>query len=161
MDTQKKLLDLMNDFDTAMLITKTDDGMLDARPMAVAEITDHGELWFVTDRNSGKIADLMLSREVAITMQSSWKFVSLSGNATVVDDQAKIESLWNETWKIWFPEGKTAPSITLLKIEPQRGEYWDNSGLSGVKYLIQAGKAYLQGERAEPSESVNASVTLK
>lgn len=160
MDKQEKLIDLIQDFDNAMLVTKTDDGSLDARPMAVADATDDGELWFVTDRNSGKIADLMLDRDVAVTMQSSRKFVTLSGECRVVDDRAKIESLWKEVWKVWFPDGKSDPSIVLLKIEPARGEYWDNSGVAGLKYLIKAGKAYLQGERANVDESVNASVTL-
>lgn len=160
MDTQKKLIDLMRDFDNAMLVTKSDDGSLDARPMAVAEVTEEGELWFVTDRNSGKIADLMLDRDVALTLQSSRRFVTISGRCRVVDDQAKIESLWSEAWKIWFPEGKSDASIVLLKIEPERGEYWDNSGVAGLKYLIKAGRAYLQGAKAEADESVNASVSL-
>lgn len=160
MDTHEKLIGLIRDFDNAMLVTKTDEGKLDARPMAVADVTDAGELWFVTDRNSGKIADLMLAREVAVTMQGSRKFVTITGEARVVDDQAKIESLWSEAWKIWFPAGKNDSSIVLLKIKPERGEYWDNSGFAGVKYLIKAGKAYLQGERPEIDESVNASVSM-
>ena len=160
MNTEEKLIDLIQDFDNAMLVTKSDHGSLDARPMAVAQATDNGELWFVTDRNSGKIADLMLDRDVAVTMQGSRKFVTLSGECRVVDDQAKLEKLWKEVWKVWFPEGKLDSSIVLLKIEPQRGEYWDNSGVAGIKYVIKAGKAYLEGERAETDSSVNASVSL-
>ncbi|KAA1261468.1 Pyridoxamine 5'-phosphate oxidase [Rubripirellula obstinata] len=160
MNTQEKLIDLIQDFDNAMLVTKTDDGALDARPMAVARATDEGALWFVSDRNSGKIADLMLDRDVAITMQSSRKFVTISGECRVVDDQAMIEELWSEAWKVWFPDGKSDPSIVLLKIVPERGEYWDNSGVAGLKYLIKAGKAYLQGERAATDASVNASVSM-
>lgn len=160
MNTESKLIDLIHDFDNAMLVTKTDDGELDARPMAVAEATDQGELWFVSDRNSGKIADLMLDRDVAITMQSRTKFVTLSGKCRVVDDQAKVNSLWKEAWSVWFPDGKSDPSIILLKIQPSRGEYWDNSGASGIRYLIKAGKAYLQGKQAETDEPINASVSL-
>ncbi len=160
MDTHEKLIGLMGDFDNAMLVTRTDDGQLDARPMAVADLTDAGELWFVTDRSSGKIADLMLDREVVVTMQGSGKYVSVSGQARVVDDRAKIESLWSEAWKVWFPKGKDDASITLLKIVPERGEYWDSSGLTGIKYLIKAGKAYLQGEKPEKEASINASVSM-
>ncbi|TWT95083.1 pyridoxamine 5'-phosphate oxidase family protein [Neorhodopirellula pilleata] len=159
MNTEEKLIDLVHDFDTAMLVTKTDDG-LHARPMAVAQATDDGELWFVTDRHSGKIADLMLDRDVAITMQSSRKFVALSGECRVVDDRAKVKELWQEGWKVWFPNGPTDPSITLLKVEPSRGEYWDNSGVEGLKYLVKAGMAYLQGDRASTDASINASVSL-
>jgi general stress protein 26 len=160
MDTQRKLIDLLHEFDTAMLVTRSGDGSLDARPMAVAKVEDDGQLWFVTDRHSGKIADLAIDTEVAITMQSSRKFVSLSGTASTVDDQAKLDELWSEAWKVWFPEGKKSESIILLRIEPARGEYWDNSGFNGVKYLLKAGQAYLQGKKPETDASTNASVSL-
>jgi general stress protein 26 len=114
----------------------------------------------VTDRNSGKVDDLNMDSEVAITMQSSNKFVSLSGTASIVEDQAKINELWREVWKVWFPEGKESESVILLRIEPTRGEYWDNSGLNGVKYLLKAGKAYLQGTKPETDAAINASVSL-
>ena len=128
--------------------------------MAIAEATEQGAIWFVTERNSSKIADLMLDQDVAVTMQSSNKFVTLSGKCHVVHDQSKIEALWRETWKVWFPGGKTDSSMILLKVQPNRGEYWDNGGLQGLKYLIKAGKAYLTGERAEVDEKINASVSM-
>jgi len=128
--------------------------------MAVAQVTEEGDLWFVTDRHSGKVAELTLDSDVAVTMQSSNKFVALSGKAVAVDDQQKLEELWQESWKVWFPKGKASPSIILLRIETSEGEYWDNSGAAGAKYLIQAGKAYLQGERAQTDSTTNASVSL-
>ncbi len=160
MDTHYKLIDLLNDFDTAMLVTRDDHGSLDARPMAVAQVEGDGRIRFVTDRNSGKIANLIFDSEVAVTMQSSNKFVSLSGKANAVDDRTKLDELWSETWKVWFPEGKASESIVLLCIEPARGEYWDNSGLNGVKYLLKAGKAYLQVKQPDTDAATNASVSL-
>ncbi|QDV68928.1 Pyridoxamine 5'-phosphate oxidase [Rosistilla carotiformis] len=160
MDTHQKLIDLIKDFDNAMLVTRSNDRTLDARPMAIAEVEEGGEMWFVTDRNSGKVADLMLDVEVAVTMQGKGKFVSISGTAQAVDDRAKLNELWNEAWKVWFPEGKASEAIVLLRIEPIHGQYWDNSGLQGISYLIKAGKAYLQGERPSTSDATNAFVPL-
>jgi general stress protein 26 len=105
MNTYEKLIDLIRDFDNAMLVTKNDEASLEARPMAIAEVTDEGDLWFVSDRNSGKIADLMLDSDVAVTMQSARKFVTLSGTCRVIDDADKTKSLWKEAWKVWFPAG--------------------------------------------------------
>lgn len=160
MGQQEKLIDLLGDFDNAMLITKTDRGELHARPMAVAEVEDDGSVWFVTDRHSGKVADLMLDADVAVTMQGTSKFVALSGRAHAVDDRAKVEELWKPAWKVWFPEGAADASLVLLRIEPHHGEYWDQSGLKGIKYLIKAGKAYLQGERPASDPAINASVSM-
>lgn len=160
MSTHDKLIELMRDFDTAMLVTKTEEGGLDARPMAVAEVTDGGSLWFVTDRRSGKIDDLIRHGTAGITMQGSRKYVSITGTVNVVDDRARVEELWSEGWEIWFPGGKDHPAITLLQFIPEHGEYWDNSGFVGIKYLIKAGKAYLQGERPVVDQAVNATVSL-
>lgn len=160
MDTQQKLIDLMKSFDTAMLVTHCGGEDLEARPMAIAKVEDDGQIWFVTDRHSGKVSEMNASANVVLAMQSASKFVSLSGLATAVDDRAKLDELWSEAWKVWFPDGKSSPSIVLLRIDPSHGQYWDNSGLQGVKYLIKAGKAYLQGDRPETGSDINASVTL-
>jgi len=160
MDKQQKLIDVIEEFDHAMLVTHRPEGSLAARPMAVAQCQDDGELWFITDRHSEKMTDLEFDDEVVVTMQGSKKFVAISGKASVVQDREKLDELWQEAWKVWFPKGKSSPTIVLLKIAPVRGEYWDHAGLEGVKYLIQAGKAYLQGNRPDTDESINASVPM-
>jgi len=142
-----KLRELLDEFDVAMLVTRTAAGGLRARPMALAEAEPNGTLWFATDRHSGKVDELEQDTHVAVTMQSKFKFVSLSGTAATVDDRAKLSQLWKTEWKVWFPGGKDDPNIVLLKVDGTAGEYWDNSGASGVKYLIEAGKALLTGER--------------
>lgn len=161
MNTEQKLIDIVQDFEHAMLVTKTVVGGLDSRPMAVAQANDDGELWFVTNRHSGKMADLAHCDDVAVTMQGSRQFVSLHGKCQVVEDQQKIDALWSELWKVWFPQGKSDPAIVLLKFVPEHGEYWDNRGLSALKYLVAAGKAFFRGERAEVDESINATVKLQ
>lgn len=160
MNTEAKLIDLLHDFDNAMLVTRGEQGQLAARPMAIAQVQEQGTLWFVTDRHSGKVDDMQANHHVAVVMQSDRKFVSISGSATMVDDRQKLNDLWKESWKVWFPEGKSSDSIVLLKIEPNSGDYWDNSGASGIRYLLKAGKAYLQGERPEADQKTHASVSM-
>ena len=44
----EKLRELLEDFDAAMLVTRTGAGQLRSRPMAVADIERGGTMWFVT-----------------------------------------------------------------------------------------------------------------
>jgi general stress protein 26 len=148
-----KLRDLLTDFDAAMLVTRTPAGELRSRPMAVAKIEPGGCMWFLTERHSGKIEEIARDDHVNVAMQSERKFVSISGRAAAVDDSRKVAELWNESWRVWFPGGKDDPTLTLLKVQGETGEYWDNSGASGIKYLIEAGKAYLSGEKPRQVES--------
>ncbi len=159
MDTRKKLFGLIRNFRTAMLVTH-DGEQIDARPMAIIDVEDDGTIWFATDRTSGKTFEVAENCHVAVTMQDSKTFVSVSGNAALVTDRLVIEQKWSEPLKVWFPGGKEDQNLILLKVIPSIAQYWDNSGLSGIKYLFEAGKAYLKGERPHIDDSINATVKL-
>lgn len=147
---KEHLHELLESFDTAMLITKHGaNGEGDhARPMAIAAIEGASTIWFVTSTASPKARELQADSRVAITCQSDKKYVAMSGVATLVTDRAKIDELWKETWKVWFPEGKAAPDLGLLRVTVQDAEFWDNAGTTGIRYVIEAVKSYVAGEKA-------------
>lgn len=55
-------------------------------------------------------------------------FVSVSGTAGVVRNAEKIEQLWSEDQKLWFPQGKRDPELALLCVQTEKAEYWDAPG---------------------------------
>jgi general stress protein 26 len=71
--------------------------------------------------------------------------VNASGTAQVVRDQAKIDELWHDGLKAWFPNGKDDPNISLLKIKMHQAEYWDRAG-GRMATLFQQVKAALTGQ---------------
>lgn len=158
----QKLHDLLKDFGTVMLVSRTAEGHLRARPMQVAEVEEDGTLWLMTERHSPKTREIAQDEHVNVAMQSSMKYVSLSGTADLIDDRARISRLWNEAWKVWFPGGKDDPNLTLLRVRGQTGEYWDNSGTSGLRYLIEAGRAYFSGTKPDVAgdPKIHGKVTL-
>jgi general stress protein 26 len=79
----------------------------------------------------------------------------------VVRDPALIDRLWKEAWKVWFPRGKSDPSIALLRFDAERGEFWDNSGLQGLSYVFEAAKAYVRGERPHVDPDQHGQVRLR
>jgi len=160
MDTHAKLLEMLREFDTAMFVTHANDSQLAARPMAIARVEDSGAMWFISDRSSGKMDDLQSDHCVAITLQSSNQYVSLSGKVNISMDRSKVKELWREGWKVWFPDGPDDSSICLLHVVPVFAEYWDNKGNEGLKYILKAGTAYLKGERPKIEENMNATVSM-
>lgn len=162
-ETSRQLKELIADFNTAMLVTHSPDGSLRARPMAVADVDANGDMWFVTDRHSGKLHDVGSDAQVNVAMQrggNAGTFVSLSGRASAIEDRRKVDSVWNEHMRVWFPGGKDDPNLVLLRVEANEGEFWDNSGLNAVKYLFKAGAAYLRGERPANDETEHGKATL-
>ncbi len=150
-DAVEHVLELLHGFDTAMLVTHTTDGALHARPMAVAEVENAGTVWFVTDVTSPKMADIGTEPSVLLAFQDSRRYLTVSGDATVVRSPEKIRELWKDTFKLWF-EGPDDPRLVLLKVTPRDAEFWDTSGMRGLKFAVRAAKAYLTGETAKKEE---------
>jgi general stress protein 26 len=144
-EKRDRLKKLIGHFDTAMLVTRTADGGMRARPLSIAESRADGGLYFSTAADSAKVAEIEANRQVAVTMQNGKRFVSITGTARVVDDRDLVEKLWTEAWRIWFPDGRSDPSLRIVIVEPIEATYWDVSGLTGLKYLFDAGKAYVSG----------------
>jgi general stress protein 26 len=152
-DQRQKFHDLLAKFDTAMLVTHTASGELRARPMAIAKIDDSCRVWFLTSVESGKVHEIESDTHVNVVCQKERSlFVSLSGLARLNRDRAKVEEVWKEVYKVWFPKGKDDPELALVSVEPSEGEYWDDEGFKKIKYLFEAAKAYASGTKPQVDE---------
>jgi general stress protein 26 len=160
MDEARHLYDLLQGFDTAMLITRGDRGGMHARPMVVAELRADADVYFVTSIDSPKVGEIDADADVLLTFQSDKQYAAVYGRANVVQDRAVIERLWKDSWKVWFPRGKEDPSIALLRFDAERAELWDNAGGKGLEYAFEAAKAYVSGERPRVDEDQHARVRL-
>jgi general stress protein 26 len=145
MGEKAHLKQLLESFDTAILITRHGESM-HARPMAVAGVEGDRTLWFVTSDPSPKSKEIRTDERVSATFQGKTQFVALSGLATLVRDRKKIEELWQTSWKAWFPNGKDDPSIALIRVTVQDAELWDNAGANGIRYAFEVVKSVLTGD---------------
>jgi general stress protein 26 len=140
---------ILEGFATGMLVTHDRNGRMHSRPMAIAETRGDGGIYFATAIDSGKVAEIAADPRVNVALQSTSRFASLTGTARVLQDRALIESLWSESWKVWFPEGKSDPSLRVVAVDVEEAEYWDTSAFRGLKYLFEAAKAYVTGTRPD------------
>jgi general stress protein 26 len=143
-----RLVALLRDFEAATLVTRTRAGSLHGRPMSIAHVEDNVTIWFVTSAASAKAEELSDDARAMLTLQSPTRFVSVNGRAELVFDATRIEALWKEWYRVWG-EGATAPQIALVRFTPFEAEYWDNSGMSELKYVFRAARAYVTGHAAE------------
>jgi general stress protein 26 len=152
-DDFAKLGDLIKDIKFAMLTTLTRDGHLTSRPMTTQNETFDGTLWFFAALNSHSTEDLEAHPEVnlAYAKPGSMEFVSISGNAKISMDRAKMQELWSEVYKAWFPEGLGDPNICLLRVEVTTAEYWDTPSAKAVQLFAYL-KSKITGERPNVGE---------
>lgn len=111
--------------------------------MNVRQVDDEGNLWFLSASDSRKNRELDLDPAVKLYFQGSKHsdFMQLNGQATVTRDRAKIKELWSPMIQTWFTAGQDDPRITVIKVSPTEGYYWDTkhgNAVAGVKILIGA-----------------------
>ena len=103
------------------------DKPFSVRPMSVQEIDDDGTFWFLSAIDSNKDHELLKDPHVQLLFQGSdySDYLNIYGTASVSKDKQKIKELWKPMMKTWFTEGESDPRISVIKVEPSDGYYWD------------------------------------
>ena len=115
-------------FDVAMLTTiNTRDGSLHSRPMMTSNADFDGTLWFFSKFSSAKVDEIRSGSQVNLsyTAPAAGRYISVSGAAYVVPDRMKMEELWDESFRAWFPQGIDEPDLVLLRVDVMGADVWD------------------------------------
>jgi len=139
-----KIKEIVKKAESCFFCTATVAGISNgARPMNVRHVDDEGNLWFLSASDSHKNEELRRDPTVTLFFQGSphSDFLHLSGRATISRDRAKIAELWEPVIQTGFTEGKDDPRITVIKVTPTDGYYWDTkhgTAVAGIKMLLGA-----------------------
>lgn len=136
----KKLREMIDDVEVAMLTGLAADGRLLSRPLRTMEVDADGSLWFATGHDTEKVREVEANPEVNVAYASRDRgnYVSVAGRASIVRDRAIIESKWSPGMGIFFKDGKDDPNLCLIRVEPESAEYWDGPGTAIGKGLYFA-----------------------
>jgi general stress protein 26 len=128
--------ELIDKFDLAMLVTHAEDGSIVSRLMATQQRRDDVDMWFVTNIDDGKVAEIETYPEVNVSYvnNSSREWVSVSGIGTINTDREVIASVYKPDWKAWFPDeggdrngGPNDPRIALIEVDAHRVTYFKST----------------------------------
>lgn len=150
----EKVRQLIDGIEIAML-TVVEEGVPRSLPMYTQKNARFdGSLWFLTSRSSRKVHDIEDDARVGLSYADprTNRYVSVSGRATVLRDQAKIDELWSPLYLAWWPAGREDPDLALLKVEVDRAEYWD-APEGRLAQVIGFAKAVLTGQPYQPGEN--------
>jgi len=149
----EKFISLVEDIRICMLLTFDGNGQPQSRPMSTSKIEEDGTIWFFSNEFSAKVSEISKNNEVYLTYSSPSKneYVGFSANAELVEDRAKIDELWNDTMKAWFPKGKDDPGLLLIKITPAEAEYWEGPS-SKIRFALGVIKALVTGQTYKDGE---------
>jgi general stress protein 26 len=147
-----RLGELIADMRMAMLTSAGDDGALVSCPMEALEMDGEGALWFFTDLRSD-LAERLRAVNLSFADEARGTYVSLSGRGEIAKDSVRIDRLWKLRDRAAFPEGPRSRHLALLKVVPEKAEFWDAPNSRTVRLLALAASAF-SGTPARPEHDV-------
>lgn len=149
---------IIKDIKFALLTTTNADGQLHARPMTTQQTEFDGDLWFIGSKDSGTAADIRGNAQVNASYADTGKgtYLSLAGKAELVENRAKLEELWSDTYKAYFEGGIDDPNVQLIKVNAEGAEFWEGGK---AKNLLQQAAATLTGKTSH-DHGTNETVKL-
>lgn len=133
-EKEKKVVKLLSNHKTAMLVTHDKQGGLVSRPMTTQKPKFDGTVWFFVSSDADVIAEVEANPEVNVAYSAEKSQVSISGKASIVDDDKKKKELWYPELKKWFDGAEPESSkVKLIKVVADTARYWDMSKADSKK----------------------------
>lgn len=138
----------------AILTTHDAEGHLASRPITTQQAEASGVLWFFIPLEGDIADDLARDPRVALAYVdlSESLFVALRGHGQVLKDRAKARSLWNALAGAWFTHGPDDPRLALLRVDVDKGEYWDAGASRLVRFFSLARAALAHQPPRHPGD---------
>lgn len=140
-EAKAKLKELVEKAENCFFCTNIKTGLpFSTRPMSEQLVDEKGDIWFLSSKDSEKNKEIAHDPFVQLLFQADKHsgFASIYGISEVIDDQQKIDELWQPLFKVWFEKGKNDPLITLIKVSPTQGYYWDTKSGKAIAFLKMA-----------------------
>jgi general stress protein 26 len=126
-EANEKIKELAEKTDVCLFATNLTSLPLTTRPMSTRAVDEEGNIWFFSRAGSHKNMEIAADNRVQLFYANNTgsEYLTIFGTATILKDPAKAKELWSAIAKTWFERGYDDPELTLLKIVPEDGHYWD------------------------------------
>ncbi|QNL50042.1 pyridoxamine 5'-phosphate oxidase family protein [Olivibacter sp. SDN3] len=142
-----RIKELIERIETCFFCSDIKTGVpLSARPMTALEVDSKGDIWFISKRDSTKDVEIKEDPFVHLLFQKDQKngFLNIYGLSEVQNDREKIKKLWSPgSMGVWF-DGPDDPEISLIRVSPLQGHYWDDA-YGGLVSMLKIATSSLLG----------------
>ena len=114
------------------LVTLGADGRPEARMMDPFPPEPGLTVWMATNPSTRKVAEMRADPRVTLVYfdRDDPGYVTLLGDARLIDDPAEKLGHWKDGWSLYYPDGRESSDYLLIEFVPQRIE------VVSVKYGI-------------------------
>ncbi len=130
-------------------------GMLaigNARPVPMSHYADREAraLWFITAKGTDLVdatRDGVKPARYILASGNGKLYARIDGHATLSNDRAKLDEIWNVIADSWFEDGKTDGDLALVRVDLNEAEVWITNG--GMRFLYEIAKAQMTDEKPD------------
>lgn len=111
--------------------------VLTGTPILAVKLADDPEVRvvrFLTSGNSRKAAEIANSGRISLGYQYDPEeaYVTLVGEATIIDDRGYLKDQWRTGWNAYFPEGPSDMNAVIVEVTAERIEVMNMARGIGV-----------------------------
>jgi general stress protein 26 len=145
----KKMKNLAESIDIAMMGTNFQTSPLHIVPMSTKKVDDMGAFWFLSNKLSKHHSHIMNEERAQLIYADpkSMQFMTIYGDALIRTDLHILEDLYEKSDEAWF-KGIDDPNLTAIQLKPTEGYYWDRATNSLVS-LFEMGMTAISGEHPD------------
>lgn len=117
----------VNAVPTCLAITMDSNGDANARAINTSKLTDDWTVRFMTDRRTRKVGEIARTGRLTLVYhhQVGGAYVTLVGRASIIDDIAVKQAIWQPGSSKWHPGGPTDQNVVLIEFVAERIETWN------------------------------------
>jgi len=124
-DAKSRVLQVLQKNPFVSLATFGADDWPNVRVLLVAANDGADSIWFATETNSSKIAEIQKNPKAAIygfDMEAMVEF-RLFGNIELLSDPASRRKAWRDDFLQYWPDGVDSPTMIILRFDTDHGIY--------------------------------------
>lgn len=132
----EKMQEMLGDGNILMFASNLGNHPFEVSPMSTQKVEDNGEVWFFSAKNSdrNKFVQQDSRTQLIYSNSSDSEYMSIYGDAEIVQNQEKVKELWTPFAKVWFQDGPEDLNLSLMKFTPKEGFYWDTKNGKMVSF---------------------------
>ncbi|MBX3429860.1 MAG: pyridoxamine 5'-phosphate oxidase family protein [Hyphomonadaceae bacterium] len=116
---------LMEKIGVCMMASKDGD-KIRSRPMGARPNKAHNVIYFLTDVRGHKDEEIHGDHHVCLSFAepAEGKFLTISGEARVLNDRELIRELWDTAAEAWW-SGPNDPVVRAIRVTPHEAQFWE------------------------------------
>lgn len=156
-----KFWELLEGIKVCMAVTLDDDQLV-SRPLSGQTNRDENSIYFVTKISEQENGEIKYPKKINLSYihPDMPACVSVSGHVHLLNDRAKLEEIWDNHAKLWFPKGIDDPEVALLKVIPDQATYW-NISTSMIEVIWEFAKSRITQNQPRIGEKIEIDLPEK